>query len=797
MINSNLYFELPSYTKLDATGRYVLYIHNENEVEFTAEINNGPIEITEVVHSIVNSYIVLNILDLNSDFSITIKDIYGNSDTIVLNSGDPEFLFTLNNLPQGNVSYKTNVVELDFKVLGYNKNNIEITSDKQTTRIPYNPSSSVSPLPFSLYSITGALHKTVDINYPNLTPLDIYIKAGNRFIKSASDLVIPPYMVYQQIINLGLSSNQVYLHFKDVAPNFVYIGYSDKENVLIYNTELDLLNNKIRLYIAPNTSAKIRQQTITITCEDFSQNITITQEKNPEAPYVDYDNSNLPALFNTNEHKYKLNINIPSNFVFSINSFNPNVNTVTNPYTVTCNKIDSKSVEITYSVDSTYDNKYSRTYEQQILLELRLLDKRYNPSLYYTVLPINLSFNAAGLIYSTGDITIDSNNSVIANINLDENNITSLEYTNLPSWLTKDNFIFSNNIITVTNVEANTSDIQRIANISAIANRESGGTYASPLEFKVIQFPVSDDSNTYHKTFEDYYFEPDTEFERIDIYLPEEERYIYSGVISDKLKLTDFAKSLFNDKITIFENSFANLNLVKPLYMYYAGRNYKENFIYDYSYDTTNHFNITEIRQAIDYYDPKQYIFESIFVFPNAPRDIQLNDRQYLNTKNYNKYNITMDGASNETMQLSYHQGELLRKGILYKQKCTNAKYAIYYLNSYGGWNWMLFEGNKQIKNYNTTFDNYLNDNVELLPYKTNTSTNYNLTSLYLTDEGSKKLKDLYKSIVVILHDFETNKLIRVTIDTKSYTEKTFINQGRKFFTQSITVKESKNKIGY
>ena len=705
-------------------------------------------------------------------------------------------MFNIKNIPQGNVSYNTNVVELDFDILGYDKNNILITADLQTTRVPYDTSSSVLPSAFMLYSSTGQLHKTVNINYPALTSLDVYTHVGNRFIKAASNLVMPPFKAYEYLTQLGLASNEVYLHF-NVPDSSVFIGYSDKENVIIYKTETDLINNKIRLYIAPNTSGEVRQQTITITCEKFYQYITIKQDRNPEGPYIEYDNNNLPALLDKSTDTYNLTLDFPSYFVCTINSFIPNVNKVTNPYRVTCKKLNSKTIELNYSVDSSYDNIFTRTYEQNIEIGLRLLDNRYNTSYYYAEMPINLAFNAAGLIYSTGDISIDSTNTVISSVNLKENNITSLEYTNLPSWLIEDNFIFSNNTITVTNVEPNTTDIPRIANISAKANRASGGTYDYPLEFRIIQSPLDTDVVNYHKTFEDYYFVPDTVFERVDVYSPVEQKYIYSGLVSDKLNLKDFAKSLFNDKITIFENSFTNLNLVNYLSINYAGIVFKENFIYDYSYDTANHFNITEIKQPIYYYDPKQYIFESIFVFPNAPRDIKLNDRQYINTQNYNKYNITMDGASNETMQLSYHQGELLRKGILYKQKCTNAKYAIYYINSYGGWNWMLFEGNKQIKNYNTTFNNYLNDNKETTHYKTDTSISYNLTSLYLTDEGSKKLKDLYNSIVVFLHDFETNKLMNVTVDTKSYSEKTFINQGRKFFTQSITVKESKNKIRY
>ncbi len=109
----------------------------------------------------------------------------------------------------------------------------------------------------------------------------------------------------------------------------------------------------------------------------------------------------------------------------------------------------------------------------------------------------------------------------------------------------------------------------------------------------------------------------------------------------------------------------------------------------------------------------------------------------------------------------------------------------------------MLFEGNKQIKKYNNTFSSIVNLEGESEIYKVETISQYDLTSLILTDSGSKKLSHLYKSPIVYLHDFSNDELIEVKVDTKTYSEKTYVNSGNKYFTQNIVLTEIKNKFSY
>ena len=72
------------------------------------------------------------------------------------------------------------------------------------------------------------------------------------------------------------------------------------------------------------------------------------------------------------------------------------------------------------------------------------------------------------------------------------------------------------------------------------------------------------------------------------------------------------------------------------------------------------------------------------------------------------------------------------------------------------------------------------------------------MTTKYLTDEQSHKLRHLYSSPYVFIQNLEENGTpIEVVLDTKSYSIKTFNNQGRKFFTHNIKVTENKSKNMY
>lgn len=137
--------------------------------------------------------------------------------------------------------------------------------------------------------------------------------------------------------------------------------------------------------------------------------------------------------------------------------------------------------------------------------------------------------------------------------------------------------------------------------------------------------------------------------------------------------------------------------------------------------------------------------------------------------------------------------------GYTTEVKC--ATYALYYLNSYGGWDAFLIEGTGTKQDDYTT---YTTDRVadsasmefELNKYVTEINTTYQLNTHYLTDEQSENLaKNLMGSIKVYLHNIGEGWVKPVIITDSKVTYQTYQTNGRKLSQYRITVKESRTKI--
>lgn len=127
--------------------------------------------------------------------------------------------------------------------------------------------------------------------------------------------------------------------------------------------------------------------------------------------------------------------------------------------------------------------------------------------------------------------------------------------------------------------------------------------------------------------------------------------------------------------------------------------------------------------------------------------------------------------------------------------------WAIYYLNSYGGWDAFLVEGN-DVKmdsitqhNYNQSFDNTTLE-YEQGRYISEITTSYEFHTGWLNDEQAKNLvKNLLGSNDVYIHDLKNNKVKPAIITDNKLTYKTYRNQGKQMVNYTINIKESQTKI--
>lgn len=130
-----------------------------------------------------------------------------------------------------------------------------------------------------------------------------------------------------------------------------------------------------------------------------------------------------------------------------------------------------------------------------------------------------------------------------------------------------------------------------------------------------------------------------------------------------------------------------------------------------------------------------------------------------------------------------------------------HAEYAVYYLNSYGGWDAFLFEGKATKKDTITQFttDRAFNNQTldyEAYRYVSEITTSYTLSTGWLTDEQAANFaKNLVGSNHVYLHDLQENRLMSAIITDSNVTYHTMRNNKGKMAVYQLNIKESQNKL--
>lgn len=128
-------------------------------------------------------------------------------------------------------------------------------------------------------------------------------------------------------------------------------------------------------------------------------------------------------------------------------------------------------------------------------------------------------------------------------------------------------------------------------------------------------------------------------------------------------------------------------------------------------------------------------------------------------------------------------------------------KYALYYVNAFGGWDQFLLEGNdmmtdevtrhiREVEYSNTLLvnrgmDNYVNEVKKTLT----------LYSGFLTDDQASRMHHLLNSPLVYLCHIPSGDMIPVIMKTNTCEYKTFSNQGNKMVNYTMQVEIAQNRI--
>ena len=278
------------------------------------------------------------------------------------------------------------------------------------------------------------------------------------------------------------------------------------------------------------------------------------------------------------------------------------------------------------------------------------------------------------------------------------------------------------------------------------------------------------------------------------------------GIITSQVGITDVLRDYMTTVSDPFVNTFTSTQtLLVDMQTSSDGVNWQSSYTfrlyYNYSYDEERKVYLEA--QPIDYFDPRQYLLFTFQSYDNIKENIEITKKfgttssQTQTISSYNEQKTyTSKAASNYSIKIKTSKEEKI-----FKDRCTNTNYAVYYINRYGGWSWMLFQG-KNLKTdktkqstYKMDFDNNVGTEFNTKVYQNDITETWQLTSDYLTDKQSELLKHLYSSPLVYLHDLKEDKVMSVLVDTKSFDYKTYRNQGRKMFTHTIKVNSSQTKI--
>lgn len=136
-----------------------------------------------------------------------------------------------------------------------------------------------------------------------------------------------------------------------------------------------------------------------------------------------------------------------------------------------------------------------------------------------------------------------------------------------------------------------------------------------------------------------------------------------------------------------------------------------------------------------------------------------------------------------------------------YRVLHTCAKYALYYVNAFGGWDSLVMQGTPKhsegIKRYSLykSYDNAQQKARGLHNYANDLTKNWELKTALLNDEQSARMYHLLGSTHVYLYDIETAELLPVVLTDTAATYATYRNNNGKRTQYTINVQLAANRL--
>lgn len=220
---------------------------------------------------------------------------------------------------------------------------------------------------------------------------------------------------------------------------------------------------------------------------------------------------------------------------------------------------------------------------------------------------------------------------------------------------------------------------------------------------------------------------------------------------------------------------------------------------WSYRYNYNNAFASDPILNYLDYRQYFIFSFKSLYgdLIPYFDCTYEQDDKTInsFRVQNEMKTIITQNLKSINDVAVTYiKDSKPITK--VFNVKCTTSDYAVYYKNSMGGFDSMLFniasiEMGTITDNEYTSMAQNLSGQFQNTQYQKDIQESWTLKTPWLNDAQSAKMKGLLTSTMAWLHNLNDNTIIPINMKDSSYIVKTRKNQGNKVYNYQVKVSNS------
>lgn len=144
---------------------------------------------------------------------------------------------------------------------------------------------------------------------------------------------------------------------------------------------------------------------------------------------------------------------------------------------------------------------------------------------------------------------------------------------------------------------------------------------------------------------------------------------------------------------------------------------------------------------------------------------------------------------------------EVQSTGATYRFVDTCARYALYYVNAYGGWDMLMMDGldeeRDELTRHEATrvYDNGNAANRGTVNYVNEIQKSWTLRTGYLTDEQAGRMHHLLNSTQVYLYDISSAAFTPVVLSGTTTEYRTYRNQGRKLVSYEVEARLAQERM--